>query len=223
MEMRTRRTRDADQAYDPSGAAPARRSGVGPARAVTTVVAAGAAGLLVWLATQVGQGSNGDYWAAYGLIAAAGLVMALSQLLGGWTKWGVPHVSGSVFVLAFVPTLVVAGWVVAAGQPDPSWLRDHVLAWSSDIHVRGLVSDLRQYAPVLAFGIGLVLGYSLDTSGPRRVQGLERRVLADRPAADEPTTAERRETVVDRGPTTADGVDGDAAPARPRRGFPSRR
>src|SRR6266581_3836232 len=114
---------------------------------------AGAAGLLVYLASRVGEDSNGGYWAVYGLVAAAGLVMALSQLLGGWTKWGMPQLSGSVFLLAFVPVLVVTGWVVAAGQPDPGWVRDHVLAWSSDIHVRSLVSHLREYAAVLGFGV----------------------------------------------------------------------
>ena len=31
----------------------------------------------------------GELLATAGLVAAAGLTMALSQLLGGWTKWGV--------------------------------------------------------------------------------------------------------------------------------------
>ena len=96
----------------------------------------------------------------------------------------------------FVPALVAAGWVVVAHQPHPNWFRNHVLAWSGDIHIRSLVDDLMLYASVLAFGIGLVFGYSFDTTGPRRrmaVAELERDVVtpADRRTANEPLTADR--------------------------------
>jgi hypothetical protein len=167
----------------------------GLTRATTTLFAAGVAGLLVWVATRIDDRSTGGYWAVYGLIAGAGLVMALSQLLGGWTKWGMPRLEAAVFLLAFVPVLVVAGWVVVAHQPHGNWARNHVLAWSGDIHVRGLVGDLVDYVSVLAFGIGLVFGYSFDTTGPRqRVVEPSRRDVGtpvDRAAADEPLTADR--------------------------------
>jgi hypothetical protein len=122
--------------------------------------------------------------------------MALSQLLGGWTKWGVPRLSASVFLLASIPVLIAAGWVVVAHQPHGNWPRHHVLAWSGSIHIRGLVDDLTAYVGVLAFGIGLAFGYSFDTSGPRQraVVADRRRDIAtpaDRRAADEPITAER--------------------------------
>src|SRR5881296_3661759 len=65
----------------------------GLTRATTTLIAAGAAGLLIWIATQINDKSLGGFWAVYGLIAGAGLVMALSQLLGGWTKWGWPRLA----------------------------------------------------------------------------------------------------------------------------------
>ncbi|MGZ6729579.1 MAG: hypothetical protein ACXVFC_09790 [Gaiellaceae bacterium] len=132
-----------------------------------TLLAAGVAGLLVWVATQIDDGTTGGYWAVYGILAGAGLVMALSQLLGGWTKWGWPRLSANVLLLAFIPTLIAAGWVVVAHQPHPNWFRNHVLNWSDDIGILGLVRDLTQYAAVLAFGIGLVFGYSFDTSGPK--------------------------------------------------------
>ncbi len=167
----------------------------GLTRATTTLLAAGVAGLLIWIATRIGDHSTGGYWAVYGLIAGAGLVMALSQLLGGWTKWGMPRVSAGVFLLAFVPVLIAAGWVVVAHQPHPNWFSNHVLAWSGDIHIRGLVTELAGYASLLAFGIGLVFGYSFDTSGPRRVgvaeTGRDIVTPVDRRAADEPLTAER--------------------------------
>lgn len=138
----------------------------GLTRGTITLLGAAGAGVLVWLATQIDDGSNGGYWAVYGLIAAAGLVMAFSQILGGWTKWGWPRLSLNVFLLAFLPVLVAAGWVVVAHQPDSNWFRAHVLNWSDDIGILGLVRDLTEYVAVLAFGIGLVFGFTFDTSGP---------------------------------------------------------
>jgi hypothetical protein len=138
----------------------------GLTRGTVTLLGAAVAGLLVWLATQINDLSTGGYWAVYGVIAAAGLTMALSQLLGGWTKWGWPRLSVNVLLLAFIPTLIAAGWVVVAHQPHPNWFRNHITSWSSDIGILGLVRDLTEYVSVLAFGIGLVFGFSFDTSGP---------------------------------------------------------
>jgi hypothetical protein len=169
----------------------------GLTRGTVTLLAAAAAGLLVWLATQINEQTTGGYWAVYGLIAGAGLVMALSQLLGGWTKWGLPRLSVNVFLLAFIPTLIAAGWVIVAHQPHPNWFRNHVLNWSSDISILGLVRDVTQYVSVLAFGIGLVFGFSFDTAGPaeRGALGRRRRAAAvpaggaSRPTADDDATA----------------------------------
>ena len=61
----------------------------GLTRATTTLLFAAVAGFLIWIATQISNDHVGGYWARVGLVAGAGLVMALSQLLGGWTKWGV--------------------------------------------------------------------------------------------------------------------------------------
>ncbi len=197
----------------------------GLTRATTTLIAAAAAGLLIWIATQLNNAHEGGYWGIVGLIAGAGLVMALSQLLGGWTKWGWPRLSASVFLLAFVPVAVVALWVILAGEPHHGWFHNHVMAWTRDIHVSGLVTDMLQYIPVLAFGAGLVFGFSFDTTGPRRVSRTEERAAAprrtvppgrttDSAAADEPVTAERQATTATRGrrafrrnrePVTTDG------------------
>jgi hypothetical protein len=186
----------------------------GLTRGMITLLAAGLAGFLVWLATQVNGTSNGGYWAVYGLIAGAGLVMAFSQILGGWTKWGLPRLSVNVFLLAFVPVLVVAGWVILARQPDANWFRDHVNSWSSDMGVRGLVRDLGEYVGVLAFGIGLVFGFTFDTSGPAAYGSFGRRRRAAvtpaggaaSPPEDRPPAREER-----RGPA---GDEGDVAPER---------
>jgi hypothetical protein len=173
----------------------------GLTRGTITLLGAAAAGLLIWLATQVDDGSNGGYWAVYGLIAAAGLVMAFSQILGGWTKWGWPRMSLNVFLLGFIPVLIAAGWVVVAHQPDGNWFRAHVLNWSVDIGILGLVRDLTEYVAVLAFGVGLVFGFTFDTSGPAAYGPFGRRRRATTvpaggaapPIEDRPTTREERE------------------------------
>jgi hypothetical protein len=172
----------------------------GLTRGVVTLLGVALAGLLIWIATQIDDGSTGGYWAVYGIVAAAGLTMALSQLLGGWTKWGLPRLSVDVFLLAFIPTLIAAGWVVVAHQPHPNWARNHVMSWSGDIGIVGLVRDLAEYVSVLAFGIGLVFGFSFDTSGP----ATPRPVGRGRTAADE-TPAAGDETVHTRD-RTADGT-----------------
>ncbi len=148
---------------------------VGTVRGVFTVVGAGTAGLLIWVSTQIGQGTLGGYWAVYGILAGAGLTMALSQLFGGWTKWGWPRISTGVFVIGFLPALVAAGWVLLAGQPDANWFQRHTTSWSNDIAIDGIVDDLRTYLGVLAFGLGLVFGFTFDTSGPLQPPELRRR------------------------------------------------
>jgi len=191
----------------------------GLTRATTTLVFSAAAGLLIWLATQISNDHVGGYWARVGLVAGAGLLMALSQLLGGWTKWGLPRLSIAVFITAFIPVAIVSLWIILAGEPGSGWFHNHVMAWSRDIHVSGLVTDFLYYIPVLAFGTGLVFGFSFDTTGPavrdrdgvvdrqrdvvpvdngrRGLFGRRRTVTpttTDGTAADEPMTAERDTT-----------------------------
>jgi hypothetical protein len=173
----------------------------GLTRGVATLLGAAAAGLLIWLASQVNGDSTGGYWAEYALLAAAGLALAFSQILGGWTKWGWPRVSAGVFLLGFVPALVAGGWLLLGHQPADNWFRTHVLNWSNDAGVDGLVADLRDYVPVVAFGLGLLFGFTFDTTGPRvreatvaerRRRDVEPVPVEDREAADEPVAAERR-------------------------------
>ncbi|HEY8236197.1 MAG TPA: hypothetical protein VIF85_06120 [Gaiellaceae bacterium] len=156
----------------------------GLTRATVTLIASAIAGFLIWLATQIGTSSNGDYWASYGVIAAAGLVMALSQLLGGWTKWGWPRISLHVFLVAFVPVAIAVVWIVIFHQPHHGLGRNHIRNWSNDVGIDGFVRDFTDYVGVLAFGLGLVFGYSFDTTGP-----IVHRQRSEAPA--EPMVAEK--------------------------------
>jgi hypothetical protein len=176
---------------------------IGVTRGISTLAGAAVAGILLWFATQIGTEGTGEYWATYGVIAAAGLTMALSQILGGWTKWGWPRFSVGVFTLSFLPVLVAGGWILLARQPA-DWM--NTSNWSRDLGIYGLVADLGNVLPAIAFGIGLVFGLSFDTEGPRRdVVEDERETVRQTPApvttttADEPLTADRD---VHRGPPT---------------------
>jgi hypothetical protein len=144
----------------------------GLTRGALTLIGVAAAGFLIWLGADAlpgsgGETSTGEFWWAATFIALAGLTMALSQLLGGWTKWGWPRVSFNVLLLGFLPALIVGGWVVAAGEPGDAWLGSHVRDWTEDIGVEGLVGDLLKVWPAVAFGVGLTFGLTFDTTGPR--------------------------------------------------------
>jgi hypothetical protein len=187
-------------------------------RGLTTALAAGVAGVLLWVATLVGVGSVTRFWESMGLVAAAGLVVALSQLIGGWTKGHGIRISPTTFLLAFVPVLVCVGWILMATQPGNGWHEGTIASWSRSAGLLGLVHALGLWHGVLAFGLGLMLGLSFDTvpsqvvepvpattarrAGARDVPSGEETLVADgrgparrRPAAeedaDEPLRAER--------------------------------
>ena len=169
-------------------------------RGLTTAMAVGLAGLLLWAATRVGQGTDGRFWAEMAIVAGAGLVMALSQVIGGWTKGLHLRVSPGTFILAFLPTLIVVGWIMMATQPHGGWFQGTFHRWTSDIGLLGLVHDLALWHGVLAFGFGLVLGLSFDTvpalapaTEPMATPMPASRTVPAPAAANEPVAAERRE------------------------------
>lgn len=169
-------------------------------RGLTTLAAAGAAGVLLWVATLVGQRTDGRFWAEMGIVAGAGLVIAISQVIGGWTKGLRLRMSAGTFFIAFVPVLIVVGWIMMASQPGHGWYEGTFVSWSRNAHLLGLIHDLALWHGVLAFGFGLVLGMSFDTV-PAAAPMATPTPVAARPAArpapartaEEPVSAERRE------------------------------
>jgi hypothetical protein len=115
-------------------------------------------------------GSVTSFWESMGLVAAAGLVVALSQVVGGWTKGGHLRLSPMTFLLGFVPVLVCAGWILMATQPGNGWHEGTVASWSRSAGIFGLVHALGLWHGVLAFGLGLTLGLTLDTVPARAVE-----------------------------------------------------
>jgi hypothetical protein len=177
-------------------------------RGLTTAVAAGVAGLLLWLATLVGVQSVTRFWESMGIVAAAGLVVALSQVIGGWTKGGGLRVSPTTFLLAFLPVLVCVGWILMATQPGNGWHEGTVTSWSHSIGIMGLVHALGLWHGVLAFGFGLVLGLTLDTVPAPVVEPVP---VTDRPTGtvrdDETMVADRRGPAWRRRPAAVDDAD----------------
>lgn len=200
MLRNRREARARDRTLTGDGGPPpaAARRWYDPTRGMATLIAVAAAGLLVWLATQIDDKMTGGYWAEYGILAGAGLVLALSQIVGGWTKFGMPRLSPSVFLLAFIPSLIVVGWITIFHQPQGNWFRGHIVNWSGDLGIGGFVQDMGELLPALALGLGLVFGYTFDTTGPRRAAttrdtGVTTPAPApvDRAATEEPLSAER--------------------------------
>ena len=136
-------------------------------RGLTTLLGVAAAGFLVWLASTFDLASTGEYWAAMGILAGAGACLGLSQLLGGWTKWGAPTISPGVFFLAFVPTVVAVGGILVATRPTDTEEGDQVAGWIRDVGLGGVAEDLIVFQGVLAFALGIVFTFTFDTRGPR--------------------------------------------------------
>ena len=194
----------------------------GLTRGTMTLLGAGAAGLLLWLASRLDTDALGEYWAFVGLAAAAGLTMAFSQLLGGWTKWGWPRFSRSVLVLGFLPGLVAGGLILLAAQPDSGAFG---AGWAADLGLDGFAEDMTAVLPAVAFALGLLFGLTFDTTGPR-VREVDDQAVVERTGdhgtpADEPLAAERGAVTrpapeVDR---DGDGVDDrEETPAGTHRG-----
>jgi hypothetical protein len=181
-------------------------------RGLTLALAAGLAGLALWGATQVGTQTPGRFWLAMAIVAAGGLVLALTNHVGTWTKGLRLRLSPSTFVLAFLPVLVCVGWILLASQPGKGWQEGRIHSWSSTIGILGLVHDVGLWSGVLAFGFGLLLGLSFD--------GVPAPMVETEPVggvpADEPVAAERRYSADGRAPAPSSTPTGDTERMRER-------
>lgn len=162
-------------------------------RGLTLALAAALAGLLLYLAAQVGQQSTARFWAEMGIVAGAGLVLALAPVLGGWSSGLRLRPSPGTFLLGFIPVLIVVGWILMATQPGTGWHEGTVVRWSHDIGLMGLIHNLGLWHGVLALGLGVVLGTTLDAVPVAMMEPVpEAPVTRTMPAADEPSTRTRR-------------------------------
>jgi hypothetical protein len=182
----------------------------GLTRGAITLVGVIVAGFLIWLGVDPLSGESigrGEFWWAVLMCALAGFVIALSQVLGGWTKWGWPRLSLNVFLFAFLPTLIAGGWVLLYAQPGNGPLADDVRDWSNDLGIEGVTGDLAIAWLAIAFGLGLVFGLTIDTTGP-----------AIRRPEDDPRVAEPEPRAVE---PVAEDVDEDDRRVRIHQGTPT--
>jgi hypothetical protein len=199
-------------------------------RGLMTALAVGVAGLLLWVATQVGQQSAARFWEEMGIVAAAGLALTLLPALGSSHSGLRLRLSPGAFLLGFLPAFVVVGWILMATQPGHGWHEGTLVSWSHNLGIMGAVHSIGLWHGVLAFGLGAVLGMSFDAvpavvpadevvvdrrrdrvattgaaaAGPAAMSRapMRGRPASNTPAADEPVTAERDATAND-GATTA--------------------
>src|SRR5262249_10417900 len=123
-------------------------------RGLTLGFAAALGGLALWGATQVGTYTDGRFWIAMAIVAAAGLLLALASHVGMWTKGLRLRLSPTTFVFAFLPVLVCVGWILIASQPGHGWQEARILHWSDSIGIAGLVHSVGLWRGVLALGFG---------------------------------------------------------------------
>jgi hypothetical protein len=173
-------------------------------RGLTLAFAGALAGLGLWGASQIGTQTTARFWIAMAVVAAAGLLIALANHVGTWTKGLRLRMSPGTFALAFLPGLVCVGWILTATQPGHGWQEGRVDSWSNSIGIFGVVHSIGLWHGVLAFAFGLMLGLSLDgvpapatEAGPAAADepvAAERRWTAQRRAASPPATAPTEET-----------------------------
>jgi len=176
-------------------------------RPIATLMAAAIGGMGLWLAGHWDTQTNGGYWAALGVVAGAGLLMGLAQLRS--SDGNAP----GMFLVAFVPVAIAAGWVLVAEQPHANAARDQVRSWNAHLGIADVVHYVAPWVAVCAFAIGLVFGFTMLAGYAwrrARVETVEETaavpaaaeprtvvtrpaVDGDRYAADEPTRAERAE------------------------------
>jgi hypothetical protein len=154
-------TVDDDVATERAGASP------GIVRALFTLAGVAGAGLLLWLAQLFTLDETSGFWIGAAIVAAAGVALGLSQLFGGWTKWGWPVMSPMMFLFAFIPTLLVGGTMMLSWQPEGAWGQEGANDIISSIGAGGFVDALAPFLWVVPLVIGLVFSFTFDTTGPR--------------------------------------------------------
>src|SRR5262249_32460561 len=124
-----------------------------------------------------------------GIVAGAGLVFALLPAMGSPVAGLRLRLSPGTFLLGFLPTLVVVGWTLMATRRGRGWHDGTVTSWSHSMGIFGVVYALGLWHGVLAFGLGAVLGMSLDAlpAGEEVVEPVERRRREPVGATSRPT------------------------------------
>ena len=143
-------------------------------RGLMTALAAGLAGLLLWVATQVGSAVDGPLLGGDGHRRGrrASCSRCCRCSAAGRAGCGCGSRRGRS-LLGVLPALVVVGWILLATQPGNGWHEGRFVSWSHDLGLMGIVHALGLWHGVLAFGFGR---RARDVA--RRGAGAERRSTA---------------------------------------------
>jgi hypothetical protein len=148
-------------------------------RGLFVLAAAAAAGALIWVATFFELASPDEFWAVMGILAGGGIVLGFARSVGAMHVGLRPRFNVGVFLVGFLPAAVVGAWILLATQPAGGWQQQRLESWSSDIGVGGLVADIGVFAAVIAFGLGLLLTWSLGTVTEPRAAVVEDDIVVD--------------------------------------------
>jgi len=87
-------------------------------------------------------------------------------------------------------------WIIIAAQPHTNTFRSHIRTWDSQLGITGAVHSISLWNGVLALGIGLVFGLTIEPSWllvrrRRTVTPVVTPATVDAGVADEPIARER--------------------------------
>ena len=138
----------------------------GTVRALFTLAACAGAGALIWAAQLSDLDQAGGFWGAMAVLVVAGFVLGLSQLLGGWTKWGDPGVPARC-----LPRRLCAdvhrrrSGCCSPTSPTSGWGQGRFSDWSGDLGIDVLRGRPVVFLDIVPVIVGLVLAFSFDTTG----------------------------------------------------------
>jgi hypothetical protein len=134
-------------------------------RGLFALAAAAAVGALLWTTSFFDSGDPDEFWAVMGLIAGAGIAFEVLLTIGTVNGRGRAWLHAGSFLIGFVPAAIVGAWVLLATQPAGGWQQERLASWSDDIGVGGFVTDIGLFSGVIAFGLGVLLAWSIKGVG----------------------------------------------------------
>ena len=108
-------------------------------RGLMTALAVGLAGLLLWVATQVGEQSTARFWAAMGIVAAGASCSPCCRLSAAGRAGSGSGSRRGRCCSACCRHSSSTGWILLATQPGNGWHEGRFVSWSHDLGLMGIV------------------------------------------------------------------------------------
>jgi hypothetical protein len=179
---------------------------IGTARFLLVSVGLAGAAVLLWLSARPDETAVSGYIASTSALAGAGAALGLAITLSATMSTLIEDsLRGAAAAAVLLVSLAVfAGlWVLAAHAPTGVVTRD-VRNWTGDVGILGIVDDLEQVTPTVAFGVGVLLASLLALVVSDRRRTTKTRITRSTRVADAETTAADPETIVADAETTTE-------------------